>query len=99
MDIPLLANMTEFGKSELLSAQTAGGHRLQRGDLPGDHAAAGDVRRRERACARSHATGTQAGLLDTMQHRSRLYELLAATTDYNEFDSDIYNFTPGGSHA
>jgi len=28
--------------------------------------------------------------LDQMQHRSRLYELLRYT-DYNQFDSDIFN--------
>ena len=48
VDIPLLANMTEFGKSELLSVSQLDRHRLQRGDLPGDRAAAGDVRRRGR---------------------------------------------------
>jgi methylisocitrate lyase len=30
-----------------------------------------------------------------MQHRSRLYELLRYA-DYNQFDSDIYNFAPEG---
>jgi methylisocitrate lyase len=32
--------------------------------------------------------GTQSGLLDRMQHRSRLYELLRYT-DYTQFDTDI----------
>jgi methylisocitrate lyase len=37
-------------------------------------------------------TGTQSGLLERMQHRSRLYELLRYA-DYNEFDTNTYNFT------
>ena len=41
------------------------------------------------------SAGTQAGLLDRMQHRSRLYELLRYA-DYNQFDSDIYNFALEG---
>jgi methylisocitrate lyase len=41
--------------------------------------------------------GTQSGLLDRMQHRSRLYDLLRYA-DYNQFDSDIYDFAPQGAH-
>jgi methylisocitrate lyase len=41
-------------------------------------------------------TGTQSGLLDRMQHRSRLYELLRYS-DYNQFDSDIFNFEIEGA--
>ena len=41
------------------------------------------------------AAGTQSGLLDRMQHRSRLYELLDYG-DYNEFDSGIFNFALRG---
>jgi methylisocitrate lyase len=36
--------------------------------------------------------GTQQPLLDKMQHRSRLYELVRYK-DYNEFDQSVYNFT------
>jgi methylisocitrate lyase len=41
------------------------------------------------------AKGTQSGLLDHMQHRNRLYELLRYA-DYNEFDDEIFNFTVKG---
>ena len=41
------------------------------------------------------SAGTQSGLLDQMQHRSRLYELLRYA-DYTQFDTDIYNFALGG---
>ena len=90
VEIPLLANMTEFGKSPLLTAR-------QLGDI-GYNAViypvttlrlamyAVEVGLREIA-----NTGTQSGLLNRMQHRSRLYELLRYA-DYNQFDSDIYNF-------
>lgn len=35
--------------------------------------------------------GTQAGLVDRMQTRARLYELLGYA-DYTAFDQDVYNF-------
>ena len=38
------------------------------------------------------SAGTQSGLLDRMQHRSRLYALLRYE-QYNEFDTQTYNFT------
>jgi methylisocitrate lyase len=91
VDIPLLANMTEFGKSPLLTTR-------QLGDI-GYNAViypvttlrlamyAVEVGLREIA-----DTGTQSGLLERMQHRSRLYELLRYE-DYNQFDTNTYNFT------
>ena len=38
--------------------------------------------------------GTQAHLLDRMQHRKRLYEILRYE-DYNRYDESIYNFKLG----
>ena len=35
--------------------------------------------------------GSQEGILDNMQHRKRLYEVLKYE-DYNQFDQNIYNF-------
>ncbi|KXF56716.1 methylisocitrate lyase [Rhodococcus sp. SC4] len=93
--VPLLANMTEFGKSELISART-----LQ--DL-GYNAVIYPVTTLRLAMYAAEAglrqvaeEGTQAGLLDRMQHRSRLYELLDYER-YNEFDSGIFNFRIDGS--
>ncbi|KXX59022.1 methylisocitrate lyase [Rhodococcus sp. LB1] len=93
--VPLLANMTEFGKSELISART-----LQ--DL-GYNAVIYPVTTLRLAMYAAEAglrqiaeEGTQAGLLDRMQHRSRLYELLDYER-YNEFDSGIFNFRIEGS--
>ncbi|MEV6256508.1 methylisocitrate lyase [Nocardia sp. NPDC051911] len=93
MPIPLLANMTEFGKSELIPAAT-----LER---IGYNAVIYPVSTLRLAMFAAEAglreifeQGTQSGLLDRMQPRSRLYELLQYER-YNEFDSDIFDFTLG----
>ncbi|MRH87758.1 methylisocitrate lyase [Nocardia sp. SYP-A9097] len=93
VSIPLLANMTEFGKSELIPAHTLEEIGYNAVIYPvtllrlAMHAA-------ETGLREILATGTQGTLLDRMQHRSRLYELLRYER-YNEFDSDIFNFTLG----
>ncbi|WP_280278113.1 methylisocitrate lyase [Nocardia wallacei] len=91
VDVPLLANMTEFGKSELLSARTL--------EEIGYNAVIYPVTTlrlamfaAEQGLREIAAAGTQSGLLDRMQHRSRLYELLDYQR-YNEFDSGIFDFT------
>ncbi|MFD4444559.1 methylisocitrate lyase [Nocardia sp. NPDC058519] len=90
---PLLANMTEFGKSELIPARTL--------ESIGYNAVIYPVSTLRLAMFAAEAglreiyeQGTQSGLLDRMQHRSRLYELLQYER-YNEFDSDIFNFALG----
>jgi methylisocitrate lyase len=95
VDTPLLANMTEFGKSELLTAeQLAGiGYNVVIYPVTTLRLAMFAV---EAGLREIHSAGTQSGLLDQMQHRSRLYELLRYT-EYNEFDSDIYNFSLQGA--
>lgn len=94
VDTPLLANMTEFGKSELLTAKQLSdiGYNVVIYPVTTLRLAmhAVEVGLREIA-----DTGTQSDLLDRMQHRSRLYELLRYA-DYNQFDSDIYNFALEG---
>lgn len=95
LDVPLLANMTEFGKSELLTTQQLSEIGYNAVIYPvttlrlAMHAV--EVGLREISSA-----GTQSGLLDQMQHRSRLYELLRYN-DYNQFDSDIFNFSLQGA--
>jgi methylisocitrate lyase len=91
VDIPLLANMTEFGKSALLTAR-------QLGDI-GYNAVIYPVTTLRLAMFAIEAglreidsAGTQSGLLERMQHRSGLYRLLRYA-DYNEFDTETYNFT------
>ncbi|NKZ13724.1 methylisocitrate lyase [Mycolicibacterium septicum DSM 44393] len=95
VDVPLLANMTEFGKSELLTTQHLSEIGYNAVIYPvttlrlAMHAV--EIGLREISSA-----GTQSGLLDQMQHRSRLYELLRYN-DYNQFDSDIFNFSLQGA--
>jgi len=91
VDTPLLANMTEFGKSELVTAQQLSdiGYNMVIYPVTTLRLAMYAV---EAGLREMHSAGTQAGLLDQMQHRSRLYELLRYA-EYNEFDSDIFNFT------
>ncbi|BBZ05088.1 2-methylisocitrate lyase [Mycolicibacterium chitae] len=96
VDTPLLANMTEFGKSELLTANqlTDLGYNVVIYPVTTLRLAMYAV---EQGLREIDSAGTQSGLLDTMQHRSRLYELLRYG-DYNQFDTDIFNFTlQGGS--
>lgn len=90
VDIPLLANMTEFGKSELLTASQLSdiGYNVVIYPVSTLRLAMHAV---ENGLREIDSAGTQAGLLGQMQQRSRLYELLRYA-EYNEFDSDIFNF-------
>ncbi|MGA8547694.1 MAG: methylisocitrate lyase [Mycobacterium sp.] len=92
VDTPLLANMTEFGKSELLSVTqlTDIGYNVVIYPVTALRLAMHVVETGLREIA---ATGTQSGLLDQMQHRKRLYELLRYA-DYNQFDDDIAGGNP-----
>lgn len=94
VDAPLLANMTEFGKSELLTARQLSdiGYNVVIYPVTTLRLAMHAVEAGLREIADS---GTQSGILDHMQQRSRLYELLRYA-DYNQFDSDIYNFALRG---
>ncbi|MEV0545177.1 methylisocitrate lyase [Nocardia salmonicida] len=91
VDIPLLANMTEFGKTPLLSARTLTdlGYNAVIYPVTTLRLAMGAIEDGLREIA---TAGTQSALLDRMQHRSRLYELLGYR-HYNEFDSGIFDFT------
>ncbi|WP_186314632.1 methylisocitrate lyase [Corynebacterium glyciniphilum] len=96
VDTPLLANMTEFGKTELLSAQTLQdiGYNAVIYPVTTLRIAMGQV---EAALGDIAETGTQTGWIDRMQHRSRLYELLRYS-EYNAFDTDVFTYTrPDGS--
>ena len=91
VDVPLLANMTEFGKSPLLDAKTleSVGFNLVIYPVTSLRLAMKAV---EDAFREIKEKGTQEGLLDRMQHRKRLYEVVRYE-DYNHFDQSIYNFT------
>ncbi|NMO01103.1 methylisocitrate lyase [Gordonia sp. TBRC 11910] len=91
VDVPLLANMTEFGKSELLTAAQLSdvGYNAVIYPVTTLRIAMGAVEDGLRQIA---SAGTQEELLDRMQHRSRLYELLRYS-EYNQFDTATFNFT------
>ncbi len=90
IDVPLLANMTEFGKSKLLTkAQLESlGYNIVIYPVTMLRTAMGAV---ERCLDTITEHGSQEPMLDQMQHRKDLYELLRYE-DYNAFDQDIFNF-------
>jgi methylisocitrate lyase len=91
VDAPLLINMTEFGRTTLLPASTLAtlGVNVVIYPVTLFRVAMGAV---ERALATIAAEGTQMSLLEGMQTRQRLYELVRYR-DYAAFDADIYTFT------
>jgi methylisocitrate lyase len=80
--------MTEFGKSDLLTIRQLAdiGYNVVIYPVTTLRLAMHAV---EVGLREIHTAGTQSGLLDQMQHRSRLYELLRYA-EYSQFDSDIY---------
>jgi len=90
VDVPLLANMTEFGKGELLTTQqlTDLGINIVIYPVTLLRLAMGAAMR---GLDQIRAEGTQAGLLDQMQTRAELYELLDYES-YNHFDANVFNF-------
>lgn len=90
IDVPMMANMTEFGKSPLLSAQQLEdlGYNLVIYPVTTLRLAMGAIRD---GLAEVAKTGTQAGLVDRMHTRSELYELIRYE-DYNNYDQSVYNF-------
>jgi methylisocitrate lyase len=86
IDVPLLANMTEFGKTPLLDTETLNelGFNLVIYPVSALRLAMGAVEDGLRTLA---ADGTQASLVVRMQTRARLYELLDYDA-YRAFDPD-----------
>ena len=91
VDTPLLANMTEFGKTELLSAETLQnlGYNAVIWPVTTFRIAMGQTEAMLRDIAE---TGIQTEWLDKMQHRSRLYELVRYN-DYNQFDQSVFTYS------
>jgi methylisocitrate lyase len=90
VDVPLLANMTEFGKSRLLNKTELEslGYNLVIYPVTTQRLAMHAV---EKGLDIITAEGSQEGALDMMQTRKRLYEVLHYE-DYNAYDSCLYNF-------
>jgi methylisocitrate lyase len=91
VDVPLLANMTEFGKSELFTVQQLAdvGMNLVIWPVSLLRLAMGAAMR---GLDELNEHGTLAGRLAEMQHRSELYDLIDYE-GYNRFDSSIFDFT------
>jgi methylisocitrate lyase len=87
---PLLANMTEFGKSKLLTAKQleALGYNIVIYPVTTLRLAMGAI---DRGLDTIKKDGTQESLLGQMQHRKDLYDLLRYE-EYNQFDQGIFNF-------
>lgn len=87
---PLLANMTEFGKSNLLSASELQDLGASFVIYPVTTLRAAMKAARD-MLAEIADTGTQRDAIDRMQTRQELYDLLRYE-DYNSFDQGLYNF-------
>lgn len=93
LDVPILANMTEFGKSRLLNKKELEdlGFNVVIYPVTTLRLAMGAC---DRGLDKIIEDGDQNAILDEMQHRRDLYDLLRYH-DYNKFDESIYNFQVG----
>ena len=91
VDVPVLANMTEFGKSELFTTEELAGVGINIVIYPVSllRLAMGAA---ERGLDTLVSAGTLKPVVPEMQTRARLYELLDYEA-YNTFDSGVFNFT------
>jgi len=90
LTVPLLANMTEFGKGKIYSKTTLEnlGYNLVIYPVTTFRLALGAA---EKGLDIIKATGSQTEALALMQTRQQLYDL-TAYEDYNQFDQGIFNF-------
>jgi len=90
VSVPLLANMTEFGKSKLLTRTQleALGFNLVIYPQTAFRLACKAV---EDGLAELKRAGTQESLLTRMQTRARLYEVIRYE-EYNRYDQSLFNF-------
>ena len=88
--VPLLANMTEFGKSKLLTADELAnlGYNVVIYPVTLLRLA---MRAAEQGLKTLAAEGTQESIVPNMQTRAELYELLQYMS-YQEFDEKLTNF-------
>ncbi|WP_127126852.1 methylisocitrate lyase [Georgenia sp. SYP-B2076] len=93
VDVPVLANMTEFGKSDLFTTTQLADVGINIVIYPVSllRLAMGAA---ERGLDTINREGTLKPLLGEMQHRARLYELLDYE-GYNHFDTSIYTYAAG----
>jgi methylisocitrate lyase len=91
VDVPVLANMTEFGKSELFTTRQLADVGINIVIWPVSllRMAMGAA---ERVLDTLSSEGALTSQLDAMQHRSELYDLIDYE-GYNRFDTSVFNFT------
>ncbi len=91
VDVPILANMTEFGKSDLFSVEQLRdvGVNIVIWPVSMLRIAMGAT---GRALDTLNEEGHLTGKLGEMQHRADLYDLIDYES-YNHFDSGVFNFT------
>lgn len=90
LDVPLLANMTEFGKSELFTLRQLEDVGINIVIFPVSLLRLSmGIAGRGLDAIKEH--GSLAGMLDEMQTRAELYELLDYAS-YGEYDDSVYNF-------
>ena len=98
VSVPILANMTEFGKSELFSTEQLASVGINLVIYPVSllRLAMGAA---ERGLDVINAEGSLRSVVPEMQTRARLYELLDYEA-YNSFDTSVFNFqVPGAREA
>ena len=90
VDVPVLANMTEFGKSELFTKEQLAAVGISMIIYPVTllRSSLGAM---EGVLDTIASTGTQEGYVDKMLTRARLYDLVDYEA-YNQFDTGIFNF-------
>ena len=90
VDVPMLANMTEFGKSELFTTRQLGDVGVDMIIFPVSllRLAMGAA---DRALDVLREHGSLESLLGEMQHRRDLYDLLDYAS-YQEYDANVFNF-------
>ena len=94
VDVPVLANMTEFGKSDLFTHDQlkSAGVRIVIHPVSLLRLAMGAA---ERGLDTLKATGSLESEVESMQTRARLYELLDYE-GYNTFDTSVFDFDVPG---
>ena len=94
IQVPLLANLTEFGKTPLLTKKELEdlGYNIAIYPVTSLRLAMKAI---EDGLSWLQEHGTQKGIIDRMQTRSRLYDVIRYE-DYNRFDQDIFNFSLDG---
>ena len=94
VDVPILANMTEFGKSELFTTEQLAnvGVRLVIYPVTTLRLAMGAIKS---GLQTIRDEGTQVDLLEGMQTRADLYDTIDYAA-YNDFDAAVFNFSQEG---